>query len=671
MANLTALFPLAARPGFLKKGRKNSRLWLASRSNIAARGGFVKKQIASIRPQVIRGTSYVLSLLGVCLMPFAFAERTTRAQTSSANAKQLPTTSSNSERDVSALRTPNFPTLVLYDQYNNPATEPPLGIGSQEFEPAMAAFNDQAADDFVVTGGPPGFGMCISSVRVMGEYSKGGGPASSFNVYIYTNAAGNLPGFQIGGGFNLAYTGTPPDFTINLPSPFCRGQGTTYWLSVQAVQDFNPNGQWFWHNRTALSNAGAAWQNPGDGYGTGCTSWNRKNACMPDQVWPDQVFQIIGFFEGNPQSPTPTATIAPTPTITPTCTPSVGKIYNIGGFGASGVTNTTRIYDIGTDTWTIGAPCPAALSEMATAYYNGKIYVAGGYNGSGATNTLYIYDIATNSWTNGANTLQAVFAPGFGIINGKLYVAGGNSGSVELNASYMYDIASNTWTQLANVPTAVTGPGSAAINGRLYLFGGGFPTTRSITQIFDPVLNSWSICGNMNVNRLWFYGGASSNTGIVAAGGDQQPGTPIADNERGGCAWTVEAPLPYPARGAFVVSDGAVVYIGGGYDGSSAHTDTLRYDPVANTYTPLAPAPDPHYLSQAVLVSVPCGTPTPTATFTPTATATFTSTPTATATPLVTVTASPTATATATPRPSITPRPTATPRPRPTPAPRS
>ena len=259
----------------------------------------------------------MLVLLTVCVMPFALAQRNIprlSKRSASANIAQLPITSRDSDREASALTTPEFPMAgVIWNQYDNPATKPPVNIGSQKFEPAMAAFDDQAADDFIVTTGPPGFGMCITSVRVMGEYSKGGGPASSFNVYIYTNGAGNLPGVQIGGGLNLAYTGTPPDFTINLPSPFCRAQGVTYWLSVQAVQNFNPNGQWFWHNRTVQSNAGAAWQNPGNGYGTGCTSWNRKNTCLPDQVWPDQVFQILGFFEGNPPSPTPTATPTPTP----------------------------------------------------------------------------------------------------------------------------------------------------------------------------------------------------------------------------------------------------------------------------------------------------------------------------------------------------------------------
>jgi hypothetical protein len=87
----------------------------------------------------------------------------------------------------------------------------------------------------------------------------------------------------------------------------------TYWVSVQARQDLNPSGQWYWHNRTVQSNAEATWQNPGDGYGTGCITWNRKNACIPDQVWPDQVFQILGFTEGNPPTPRPQPTARPRP----------------------------------------------------------------------------------------------------------------------------------------------------------------------------------------------------------------------------------------------------------------------------------------------------------------------------------------------------------------------
>ena len=61
----------------------------------------------------------------------------------------------------------------------------------------------------------------------MGEYSQGGGPASSFNVYFYDNGTGNLPGAtRLPLALICPYTGTPPDFTINLVSPVTLGPGT-------------------------------------------------------------------------------------------------------------------------------------------------------------------------------------------------------------------------------------------------------------------------------------------------------------------------------------------------------------------------------------------------------------------------------------------------------------
>jgi hypothetical protein len=257
----------------------------------------------------IRGVFYLLLLLAVCVAPFSLGQRTPDKQSSAANVTELAITSHDSGVTTTAVSMSQFPTGgVLYNQYDNPATKPPLGIGSQKFEPAMAPFDDQAADDFVFTYP---FNNVITGVRVMGEYSEAGGPASSFNVSFYGNGPGNLPGGLIAARFNLPYTGTPPDFTINLISLVTLGPGT-YWIAVQARQDFNPAGQWFWHNRTIQSNAGAAWQNPGDGYGTGCITWNRKTACIPEQLSPDQIFQILGFIEGPPPTATPTPRLTPT-----------------------------------------------------------------------------------------------------------------------------------------------------------------------------------------------------------------------------------------------------------------------------------------------------------------------------------------------------------------------
>jgi hypothetical protein len=64
--------------------------------------------------------------------------------------------------------------------------------------------------------------------------------------------------------------------------------------------------------------------------------------------------------------------------------------------------------------------------------------------------------------------------------------------------------------------------------------------------------------------------------------------------------WVERAPVPYSPDGMFAASDGTFVYAGGGIDGSGIHNDLLRYDPVANIWTPLASSPDGHLLSQAV-----------------------------------------------------------------------
>ena len=114
-----------------------------------------KHSMRTIKAHVIRGAFYLLLFLAVCMIPFTLAQPTHNKQSTSKNTAQLPITSSGGDRDQSAWPTREFPAGgVLWNQYNNPATEPPVGIGSQKFEPAMAAFDDQAADDFVLPTPP-------------------------------------------------------------------------------------------------------------------------------------------------------------------------------------------------------------------------------------------------------------------------------------------------------------------------------------------------------------------------------------------------------------------------------------------------------------------------------------------------------------------------------------
>jgi len=210
------------------------------------------------------------------------------------------------------------PGNVLYDQYDNFSTEQTPNIPSQDAETALDFFDSQAADDFIV---PAGQTWQVAEVDVRAEYDSSG-PAASFHVFFYENGAGNLPGLLVASRLENPYTGNN-DFVITLTEPVTLPEGR-YWVSVQARQDITQAGFWLWHNRTAQANSGAAWQNPGNGFGTGCVVWIRRVTCaVLQQTAPDQVFRLIGIGGRGTPTPSPTPSITPAPTPTPIVTPTV------------------------------------------------------------------------------------------------------------------------------------------------------------------------------------------------------------------------------------------------------------------------------------------------------------------------------------------------------------
>ena len=178
----------------------------------------MKRVSPIVKAHLIRGAVYVFLLLAVCVIHFALGQRYVTGSSGTENSAgtestpQLPTISSDKGVQATGpVQVPQFPAGnepgPLYLQYDCPATEPPINIGSQQFEPTYGALSDQAADDFVLFNGPVHY--VITQVRVMGEYSAGGGPASSFNLFFYTNGPDNLPGTQIVALFNRPYSGSP------------------------------------------------------------------------------------------------------------------------------------------------------------------------------------------------------------------------------------------------------------------------------------------------------------------------------------------------------------------------------------------------------------------------------------------------------------------------------
>ena len=147
----------------------------------------------------------------------------------------------------------------------------------------------------------------VEGVDAAGLYFNGPGPAASVNVRFFSNGSGELPGTLVGERLAQSYTGEDGNLNVDLAAPVGLETGT-YWVSVQANLDFNPDGQWGWVTRSVQSTNGAAFRNVGDGFGTGCTTWTRNSGCGFDANAPDQVFRLRGSSGPPPPPPPPPPT---------------------------------------------------------------------------------------------------------------------------------------------------------------------------------------------------------------------------------------------------------------------------------------------------------------------------------------------------------------------------
>src|SRR6266496_3928268 len=312
----------------------------------------MKKQInPTIKAHLLRSAFYLLLLVAVCAIPCALAQRNAAKRSltkpvAKANVaanmddlpratgpvtlpdaasgivpsgntgapllgEQAPTVSSGAigVRKLGILPYPNAPQVILYDQYNNASTVASLSATFTDFP----TFSADLADDFVVPGGQT---WNVQSIDADGVYFNGFGPATDWNVFIYTDSS-TLPGTQIFSALNQPVVQVGTTFTVNLPVAAVLGAGA-YWIEIQANMTFGTQGEWGWTDRTVQANNGAAFRNPGGAFGCG-TAWVRKPVCVPTTSGPDQVYRINGTIGGGA-----------TPTATPTCAP--GETIVNGGF---------------------------------------------------------------------------------------------------------------------------------------------------------------------------------------------------------------------------------------------------------------------------------------------------------------------------------------------------
>lgn len=173
------------------------------------------------------------------------------------------------------------------------------------------------------------------------------------------------------------------------------------------------------------------------------------------------------------------------------------KVMIFGGYGISGVSDETWIYDLSDNSWTqkIQAIKPSARWEHPMAYIgDDKVLLFGGDNDGSFLGDTWIYDLSDNTWTlkNPGTSPSARSQHAMANIGGdQVLLFSGNGFGAD---TWVYDLSDNTWTLKtpATNPPAVSNHSMANISGdKVVLFGSNW--IDNDTWVYDLSDNNWTL----------------------------------------------------------------------------------------------------------------------------------------------------------------------------------
>lgn len=249
-----------------------------------------------------------------------------------------------------------------------------------------------------------------------------------------------------------------------------------------------------------------------------------------------------------------------------------GRVYVIGGFGASGEpVATVEAYDVAADRWESRAPLPAPIHHAAAGVVDGRLFVVGGYTGERlrwtAEPSVYEYDPAGDRWMARAPLPTPRGALAVVVVGGRLHALGGSGESVT-GAHEVYDPATDRWRSANAVPIAREHLAAVGLRGRVWVIGGRArfvgPQYASV-DIYDPATDSWQTGPPLPDGR----GGiaAAVVAGRVLVFGGEAPfrvWSATEMYEEAGHRWIAKSPMPTPRHGIGAAVVGERVYVPGG-----------------------------------------------------------------------------------------------------------
>lgn len=279
-----------------------------------------------------------------------------------------------------------------------------------------------------------------------------------------------------------------------------------------------------------------------------------------------------------------------------------GRIYALGGTDRHDPDPLdvpwVHRYDDSTDAWTEVAPLPSARShfEQSALVRDGRLLVLGGRDlpgGRESVSEVTEYDPDADRWLALPPMPKPLHSPSAVLIGDRIIVGlgGSRAGNPDNRGMWQEDADALPWYPLPPPPEALGEVSAAVIGNRLFLLGDGGSWTLGL----DLGTGRWDhpdehaarpAPGNHHAAEVWdgklfLFGGLDRGEGMV------QIFDPAVNHWRFGPA------LPWDAGSMASALIGSQIYLAGGIGPKGTLGAALRFDPVAETFTPIAPMPRP------------------------------------------------------------------------------
>jgi hypothetical protein len=225
---------------------------------------------------------------------------------------------------------------------------------------------------------------------------------------------------------------------------------------------------------------------------------------------------------------------------TATLLPS-GKVLVVGGESLSGLAGTAEVYDPATGSWApTGSFNTPRVAFTATLLETGEVLVAGGVDNSDATLTsAELYDPSSGIWSfTGDLVTGRFFHTATPLQDGRVLVVGGWTDDffqTSTNRAELYDPITGIWSSTASLRSARSFHTVTRLANDKVLVAGGYgdnlvtrpgspgtyyvPTSLDEVELFDPVVGTWEIVGNLNGARDSHTATLLPNGEVLVAGG--------------------------------------------------------------------------------------------------------------------------------------------------------